>query len=233
MPAQDDAPSTSTAAIVGGTLVPEGSEVARRTVLFTVAEGDGTHGCTATVLDATHALTAAHCVFGVSVDEGLVLVFATRWSAGAPKRAVTSFRTYDSGLDNDIAVLTFAGGLPEGSLPVTLPDEHLALPSGTAVVHAGYGRTSADSDGSDRGVLRSTPGLVLGNNAAMHRLTFSSPGHTVCNGDSGGPDFLPADGRWVQIGVHVTGDCVGSAASTDVRAYLRWIHDQLGAGPRP
>jgi secreted trypsin-like serine protease len=220
----DDAASP----IVGGVVEAPGSAIARRTVMFTTASGDGTHGCTATVLDDSHALTAAHCLIGASDVPDLVIVFANRFSASATTRPVTATHAYAEGIEHDIAVVTFAGGLPGGYVPVKLPD-HLELAPGAAVIEAGYGKASGDSDGSDRGILRSVQSALQSVDTAQHRLLIGTDGHTVCNGDSGGPDFVTVGGELVQIGVHSTGDCATGGTSTDVRAYVDWIRTQLAS----
>lgn len=229
-----DAVGGSAGAIVGGAVEPEGSAIARRTVLFTLTSVHGLHGCTATILDDSHALTAAHCRIGADgqPDLVLVLVFATHYAESAPTRPVTAIRAYNDGFDDDVAILTFSGGLPPGYVPVTLASD-VALSAGESVTHAGYGTTSGDSDGSDRGVLRSVTGTLLQIDAAAHRLDFSSEGHTTCSGDSGGPDFVTKGGALVQVGVHSTGSCAASSSSMDVRSYLGWIHAQLTAAPSP
>jgi secreted trypsin-like serine protease len=218
---------SSRAAIFGGTVETAGSAVARRTVLFTTASGDGTHGCTATVLDGSHALTARHCIFGATVDEGLVLVFATAWSAEATTRPVTAMRSYNDGFDDDIAVIAFSGGLPDGYVPVKVADAGLHLTAGTPVVLAGYGKASDDSDGTERGILRSVASTFEHDDVAAKRVwSVTSVGGT-CSGDSGGPDYATVNGELVQFGVHVSGDCATTAVSTDVRAYRDWIETQM------
>jgi hypothetical protein len=218
-------PGEGAEAIVGGQVEPEGSDVARRTVLFTPAAGDGTHGCTATILDDAHALTAAHCLIGAD-EVDTVLVFATRFSPQATTRAVTAMRPFDTGFEHDIAVLGFSGGVPDGYVPVKLADDRVLAP-GTPLIEAGYGKTAADSDGSERGILRSVVTALGRVDSSRRTLELSSVGHTVCNGDSGGPDYVSIDGALAQVGVHVSGDCASGSTSTDVRAYLAWIRAQL------
>jgi hypothetical protein len=226
--AATDEVADSASAIVGGAAEADGSAIAQRTVLFTPRSVHGLHGCTATILDGAHALTAAHCLFGAKGVPDLVLVFATRFADDAPMRPVTAMRAFNDGFDDDVAVVTFSGGLPPGYVPVTLTAD-VPLAARQSVVHAGYGQTSADSDGSDRGVLRSVTGLLQSVDEASHRLLFSSPGHTTCNGDSGGPDFVTraGDGALVQVGIHSTGSCQDGSSSMDVRSYLPWIQAQL------
>ena len=106
--------------IANGQVITVGP-IARSTVMFTPGNGDGTHGCTATLLDEAHALTAAHCLLGATPATEPVLVFSPAFSPTAPRRSVTALVPADprSSVRADIAVLTFAGGLPEGYTPAT------------------------------------------------------------------------------------------------------------------
>jgi len=106
-------------AIFGGEAVTDGP-IARSTVMFVAKGGDGTHGCSASIIDAAHALTAAHCVFGLQTTDEPELVLAPHVAPGAPRRTVTTFARPNDSFDDDIAVLTFAGGLPGDYTPVPL-----------------------------------------------------------------------------------------------------------------
>jgi secreted trypsin-like serine protease len=218
--------------VVGGTVVAAGDAIAQRTVFFTPASSKGRAGCTATILDSAHALTAQHCVRAAEGVTDFVLLFARKWSDSAPTRPVTAMKGYAADPfddHDDIAVLTFSGGLPSGFVPVTLPKD-LVLKVGTAIIQAGFGVTTLEpKDGGDdgRGVLRSVATTLHAIDTKVHEISFQSPGHTICSGDSGGPDFVNVKGALVQVGVHSTGNCEGAADSADVRAYDPWIQTQL------
>lgn len=214
-------------AIFGGETVAAGGPIARSTVMFVVQGGDGQHGCSASLIDAAHALTAAHCLIGLQPGDQPELVLAVKVTAGAgPRRTVTSFVAFDSGFDEDIAVLRFAGGLPAGYEPVALAAPSLSLAPGAPLVLAGYGQTTAAVN--DRGTLRAAASQFAGGHG--HRYEATAPGAGLCSGDSGGPDYVANGATLVQLGVHVSGDCATSATSSDVRAYQQFI-DSTGASP--
>lgn len=218
--------STRSAPISGGSEVPAGSAVARSTVMFTSASSGGEHGCSATILDDAHALTAAHCTFGLEDVADPVLMFAVRFAPDAAMRPVTDGFAPTDGFTEDIAVLVFAGGLPEGAEPVVLAPK-LILADGDSVTHAGYGVTA--SGAPDRGTLRSSEGRFDGSHPEVD-ARYVTIGAGVCSGDSGGPDFVTVGGNARQLGVHVTGDCASWSVSTDVRRYVDWI-ESTGAEP--
>ena len=72
-------------AISGGQPVTSGP-IARSTVMFVAQGGDGQHGCSASIVDATHAVSAAHCLIGLNAGDTPDLVFAPVVAPGAPRR---------------------------------------------------------------------------------------------------------------------------------------------------
>jgi secreted trypsin-like serine protease len=203
--------------ISGGDAVTSGP-VAASTVMMVAQGNDGSHGCSASILDASHALTAAHCTIGLGPDNPAELVFApvVRGVPGAPRRLVTQFAIPTSFLE-DIAVLTFIGGLPAGYAPVAVAKAGFVLTANvTPVVMAGYGQTTAAVN--DRGTLHQGTSTYR-QQVATKRYLATGATSGVCSGDSGGPDYVIRNGTLVQIGVHVSGDCATSTASTDVRQF--------------
>jgi len=213
-------------AIFGGEVVSDGP-IARSTVMFVAKGGDGTHGCSASIIDAAHALTAAHCVFGLQPGDEPELVLELHVTAGGQRRTVTTFARPNDSFDDDIAVLTFAGGLPVDYEPVPLAAAALPTAAGDTLVHAGYGQTTATVN--DRGTLHAVATKFVGPQPD-NRYLASAPNAGICSGDSGGPDYLPSGARIVQLGVHVSGDCQSAGVSSDVRRYLDFI---LGTGATP
>jgi hypothetical protein len=221
-------------AISSGTRPPPDSPVARSTVMFFSAATEGKHGCSASVIDESHALTAGHCLIGADGVTDLVLLFATAYSPDAPTRPVTAAFTpggfFEGGAD--VAVLAFAGGLPAGYEPAVLV-ANAPVPRGTKLIHAGFGQSA--SAVNDRGVLRAGPGRLVGFRRDPDPV-YAARGEaaSICSGDSGGPDYLAGspDGRLRQLGVHVAGGCdvEPTSVSTDVRAHLDWIRS---TGARP
>lgn len=213
-------------AIGSGSEVLPGSAVARSTVMFTPASSGGQHGCSASILDDSHALTAGHCTLGLEDVSDAVLMFATRFADDAEMRPVTAWAVPGS-FREDIAVVTFAGGLPAGAEPVVLAP-NLILDVGDEVTVAGYGITGPGR--LDRGTLRQTSGRFDGpHRQGINR--YNTAGVTVCSGDSGGPNYVSVRGGLQrQVGVHVSGGCSSGATATDVRAYVAWIQS-TGATP--
>lgn len=218
--------SSHTLGLAGGKQeVAEESPVARVSVMFTTRSTIGATGCSATILDDAHALTAAHCTFGLDGVPDPVLVFATEVTAESTTRDVVDFFTPSDDLEQDIAVLEFDGGLPEGAEAVVLAPK-LELAKTVDMIHAGYGIVSEEVDG--RGTLRQTTGRFEASLSKGKR--YRARGGAVCSGDSGGPDLMVGDGRLIQTGVHVSGDCDTIVISTDVRKYVDFI-ESTGASP--
>jgi hypothetical protein len=217
---------TGPAALSQAGPVGAASAVARSTVFLTSRQAQGRAGCSASLIDESHALTAWHCHIGGPLPDDAVVVFAPQYGPDAPTRPAVEFLAPDGPEHADIAVVRFTGGLPPGYAPVPLAGA-TRVSTGTAVIHAGYGQTGRDT--RDRGTLRAAvsrfdrplPGL---------RYRAATPGHGLCSGDSGGPDLVAVGGELRQLGVHVTGDCHGFGISTDVRHQIDWIRS---TGARP
>ena len=104
---------------------------------------------------------------------------------------------------------------------ITVEDE------GTEMRSVGYGATSGSGSGS--GTRRSTD-LILDEVDEMFLIAntgTSNEDGQICSGDSGGPQFVEEDGRWVQWAVHSWGDssCLYQSGSTRVDLIDEWILD--------
>lgn len=149
--------------IVGGTSVSNAEVIAKRTVgLFFITTKKENGVCTGSILDDSHILTAAHCV--ADYAQGLV-VFANDKLLDYVKAAVKGgvsrvpqvrlmvsvkqepgYSGQEGGGDefNDLAVITFQGGLPAGYQPAKFLSQVSAqafLKQGAKVTLAGYGIT--------------------------------------------------------------------------------------------
>jgi len=222
-------------AISSGTTVQPGSPVARSTLMFFSKETKGQHGCSASLIDSSHALTAAHCGKGAARLTDVVLLFATAYAVDAVTRPVTAvFTRRDWPFDGsgDISVLEFSGGVPSGFVPVALASR-LPIAPEMPLIHAGFGQTT--STVNDRGTLHAVPGALKEFLEGPARYVATDDQGSICSGDSGGPDYVRVGGgdRLVQVGVHVSGSCENGSlsVSTDVRANLDWIRS-TGARPR-
>ncbi|MFS4458049.1 S1 family peptidase [Bdellovibrio sp. HCB2-146] len=150
--------------IMGGTEVKDGAQIAKSIVALWDREMKAV--CTATIIAENFIVTAAHCankpqhlkvVFGAEMDyylnshEDDILQMHVRQVTD-----VVVHEDYDEELNekkntdhNDIALMRFAGKLPEGYEPVTfLPDDSV-LQKGVRTYLAGYGVDFVDSQEID------------------------------------------------------------------------------------
>jgi len=159
--------------IVGGSAVPI-SGAPWQVALVTAGETPyGGQFCGGTVVDATHVVTAAHCVSDAPTParDLQVVAGATRLSRAGEPDPPTARRVgvarwdahprYDpNGVDHDAAVLTLAAPLwPVGTAPAAgdgsaiaplpLTDVGVDPPAGTGLLLTGWGRTEAVDAGGD------------------------------------------------------------------------------------
>lgn len=170
------APVAATPRIVGGTTLPDTSQAPWTVAIFTSVSPTSGEGCSGTVVDSTHVVTAAHCFIendGRKAAPSQVKVVAGTTSYyGAPKDpgsttvgvlAVRTHPRYDPAeFDDDVAVLTLAtplnlttGRIAALPLPPVgssiLPRDRYAYVS-RAVQLSGFGITA--SGANDFGTLR-------------------------------------------------------------------------------
>jgi hypothetical protein len=194
--------------------------------------GGGNEGvCSGSILDATHVLTAAHCVFeedgarlparALSVSVGVSNVASPLPTDHLQARVVASLRVHPgyrpsdhSGVD-DVAVLALQSPLTLGTptaRAIALPRGNFRPPDGASVTLAGYGRT--DVNRADDGVLNGmTATFFAGSRClelpevranAIFACGFSGL-NAPCFGDSG--SALVTRGRAVEVGVTHSSEC--------------------------
>ena len=155
-------------AIVGGSPIQIAASPSTVYVEYGVG-GNSYYRCTGSILDSSHVVTAAHCLYDLDsgdteaqasqlmVDAGLSNFFTPTSSDVSQSVRVSSFRIHPgyvvgTGSDaDDVAVLTLASPLDlsrPGVGAVTLPAANTPLPGGTTVTIAGFGRQIATSPAS-------------------------------------------------------------------------------------
>ncbi len=204
--------SSGAGAIVGGATIQV--QAAPWTVFVQQTSGSVRFLCTGSVVDASHILTAAHCLYD---DDNLAPPSAFQVRAGISNfssplptdleqdRAVSQYRVhsgYTSTGDanpDDVAVLALATPLDLSGpavKAVALPAPGSAFPGGAAVTIAGFGKQTPTAASSGplssltgtvdpQGICSGSPNDGLIEFNAIE-LCEASSSSAVCNGDSGG-----------------------------------------------
>jgi hypothetical protein len=185
---------------------------------FIIHRTSGSTGlCSGSIIDASHVLTAAHCVVessapapasSLTVRAGVSNAVTSTATDGRQDRSVASVRVHPgyvhggtSGGD-DVAVLTLTAPLDLNGTTVraiALPTPSLALHLGDAVTLAGYG-LKADG-GSIDGTLNAMTSTLVDQSECLDRgddgsangvlICAFSGTSSPCNGDSGSALVLP------------------------------------------
>jgi hypothetical protein len=233
--------------VVGGT--PIRVQAAPWSVFVEVNVGSARDICTGSVVDASHVVTAAHCLFGsggarvpaaaVSVRAGVSNFSTPLASDREQDRAVSTVRVHPAYVwtgrpaPDDVAVLALSSPLRLGGLAVravALPTSGSRFPAGAAVGLAGFGRqhpTTASTGPLDwmtatvgvQGECGAASGGLIENNAIL--LCASSRAGAVCSGDSGS-GLVTTGGTPTLVGV-------ASAASTACRPGSQSLFTYTGA----
>ena len=153
----------------------------------------------------------------------------------APSEAVAVHPSWGQkmgmGMDQgDIALVKFAGGLPEGYRKASMIRSENSIQNGRKVVLAGYGISNAVTK-SGAGRLRKAEVSVINNRPGKSEMILDQgQGSGACHGDSGGPAFIQRNGRLVLAGLTnrsyppgAPDDCAHKVVYTKVPAYRSWI----------
>lgn len=245
--------------VVGGTNVPTipGSTPPAQNAYPFMAElhtstdqSNANNLCGATLIGARFAITAAHCVEGLSTSNLYLTVggydVATGEQTGQTV-AVTSIISnpdFDGGtLQNDIAVLVLQNNIHNVEPPIYITQTE--LPSGTTATILGWG---ANFDGGPNvdileqaqlpTVDRTTCAAELSGagfpvTAANICAGLPAGGIDACQGDTGGPLFIVGpSGKPVQIGIISWGVSCGlpntPGVYTNLAQMLGFVLDTLG-----
>ena len=238
------APATT---VLGGSAIQIQS--APWTVFVEQDAGTTLYLCTGSIIDASHILTAAHCLFddsGVLTQATTLTVragisnFSSPTSTDAEQdRAVGSFRIHPgfsytgSESPDDVAVLALTSPLDLSGTAVravALPGTGSAYPAGAQVGVAGFGKQNPTANAS--GPLAWMTATIdaqgscgqfspdgLIENNAI-TLCAVSPTSAVCNGDSGGGVVTTTGGAPVLIGVVDAGTPGCAIGTHSVFAYV-------------
>lgn len=227
-------PSKNQNSIIGGELFSEGDALPKSLVaIYNVEVGDL---CTGVLMPNNIVITAAHCI-GTSTDK-MSLYFETDLSETSKAYVVDKVivspywegRQYEATDIGDIALIHFLGDAPADSVPAKLIPDSLAVLEGEEIFVAGYG-ISDGLTGDGAGFLRKTKVFLSELDFAQSEsLVDQTHGTGVCHGDSGGPGFVKIEGEFYLWGVASRGindhdgNCLASAAFTNIRFYAVWIN---------
>lgn len=208
----------------GGETVGSADPIAKATVML---ETDAEY-CSATIIGSGLLLTAAHCIG----DRDTWVIIHFSGLEGSQTRKADRFLRHEGYQDlmgddsrNDIALVFFSGGLPEGyqSSEILPRDEVLSV--GNELQLAGYG------GGGPLGVLAKVNLTItdfLNNNSLIKFNQTSARG--ICHGDSGGPAYKVIQNKLYVAGVAAYAhemDCSGYSVYTKANNYIDWVQKQI------
>jgi len=212
--------------------------------------GSCSHSCGASLLAASYALSAAHCVDGASAGSLRILagLHERNNEANAVGTIAASYRMHEQynqpgvTFSNDIAIITFAGGIGAngGSIQYAkLPDNNDNQYAGAICTISGWGRTDtsnllpnvlqkADIQVIDQARCNQLLSPVSGASTGPGQICLYDEANRVgsCNGDSGGP--LNCGGAVAGVtswGMSSNGACLQNYPSVYSRTsfYREWI----------
>ncbi len=193
--------------------------------------------CTATLLSESIAVTAAHCVDGRVEDMRLVFGVKLKGEVRRVQRVATPsnwLEHQDSEKNTgDIAILKFAGGIPESAAAADLMSSHEFL-NGEYVTLAGFGISKAASQ-KGHGILRWVEVRIEDAHYSSTEILLDQTDRKgACHGDSGGPAFIQESSGELKLwgvtsrGVEDPSDlCIGQSVYTRIEPYLAWIEQTI------
>lgn len=215
--------------IVGGSPAPAYSFMASMQTL------SGGHRCGASVVHANWAVTARHCVSGVSPSSLRLRVGSNNRTSGGVLVSVTGLTSHPSA---DLAMMRI------GTVPSSYPPVRIAAssgPVGTATRIMGWGQTCPNPGacGAPVRLQQLNTSIVSDSQCsgirAASEICTNNPGGTAgaCYGDSGGPEIKSVSGAWQLIGATSRSGggsvcAVRPSIYVDVPYYRSWIRSVTG-----
>jgi secreted trypsin-like serine protease len=233
--------STPVAGVYGGNQV-EAADPINKSIVALYSSDEG-FLCTGSILTNDLILTAGHCIAKDSTK--MVVIFGPKMiennklAPGAVvRKAINGLHHPDfvpgvmkATMMSDVGLVRFEGGLPTGYQPATVLVNYKAhIQKGTPVVMAGYGISNVLFK-SGAGTLRKvTLAVDDPNYSAAETSIDQGMRKGICEGDSGGPSYLQADGKYLLWGVTSRGaglftlaPCIFSSIYTRVDYYWSWL----------
>ncbi len=248
--------------IIGGQLVSSSDSIASSTVqIFTFQVGKNKDGqdvvtglgsCTGSIIDQDIILSAAHCTTN---NPSLIFIY---FSNDIPKDFSAFFKdmknqpnlrrvtgamvgnnwknAYQKNYNwDDISLLKFSGGLPDGFKVARLVPNNFRVNSGDTVTIAGYGLTDGVNKVQSTGLRKVSLQIENVNYSADEIMLDTTHGRSSCHGDSGGPAFVSNQSENYIFGLtsradyktDPRGECIGLTIYTNVQHFLGWIQSGI------
>ncbi len=183
--------------------------------------------CGGSIIDTTHILTAAHCIFdgSGSIDDETGRYISVVQSDDVVDLDTTSIPIYtvskiyyrndyndnkNTLWANDIAVLELSSAISTSASTAPVSDESSYRNSSDEFIAVGFGKTSSTESTSDVLLQTSLNYIDCGSDARLtdSHLCFDGEvsatttlNNATCQGDSGGPIYWNDGGNYLQVGI--------------------------------
>ncbi|GEM_PF-2193734 len=238
--------------IVNGDIVKESDPVAKSTILLIGKIGRGSFTCSGVLIQRDIILTAGHCL-GAPGWAQLEAHFKTDKQKKGPVIPVIkqlrpwAKQPFERPFDqDDIAVLKLKTAAPANYETATLLIDPSVIKNGMTLIQAGYGRNiirDSFMSKSGVGVLRQKAQIVLNAQYGQREFLMSIVAGGTCSGDSGGPAYVPLNGKLYLAGIasRMTTNnrvmengkeeyyCTHDMIFTFVPTLIKWITDNSAA----